>query len=107
VKTWLDSIKEHADPKVVKYLVGNKIDLEDERVISKEEGQELASQSGIPYIEASAKLDQNVTELMQKVMQDVYKTMYIDGQQETDRHTMTVGRGTGKSAKESGGKKCC
>jgi len=29
VKNWLQSIYEHADPSIVKALVGNKIDLED------------------------------------------------------------------------------
>ena len=33
VKTWLESIYQHADPSIVKVLVGNKIDLEDERKV--------------------------------------------------------------------------
>lgn len=33
VKTWLESINQHADPNIVKILVGNKIDLEDERKV--------------------------------------------------------------------------
>jgi small GTP-binding protein len=31
VKNWLDSIYQHADPSIVKALVGNKVDLEDQR----------------------------------------------------------------------------
>lgn len=31
VKIWLASINEHADPSIVKVLVGNKCDLEDDR----------------------------------------------------------------------------
>ena len=42
VKTWLESIYQHADPNIVKVLVGNKIDLEDERKVSYEEAKELA-----------------------------------------------------------------
>ena len=34
VKTWLESIYQQADPSIVKVLVGNKIDLEDERKVS-------------------------------------------------------------------------
>lgn len=33
VKTWLESINAHADPNIVKILVGNKIDLEEERKV--------------------------------------------------------------------------
>ena len=35
VKTWMNSIYKHADPTIVKVLVGNKLDLEEERVVSK------------------------------------------------------------------------
>ena len=42
VKNWLDSIYQHADPNIVKALVGNKIDLEDQRQVSHEEAAELA-----------------------------------------------------------------
>jgi small GTP-binding protein len=37
IKTWLESINTHADPNIVKILVGNKIDLEDDRKVSTEE----------------------------------------------------------------------
>ena len=64
VKTWLDSIYLHADPNIVKVLVGNKIDLEDERKVSREEGQRLADQHKMQYFETSAKLNKNIDELM-------------------------------------------
>jgi Ras-related protein Rab-1A len=34
VKNWLDSIYQHADPNIVKALVGNKIDLADQRQVT-------------------------------------------------------------------------
>ena len=37
VKNWLESIYMHADPSIVKALVGNKIDLKDQRQVSTEE----------------------------------------------------------------------
>ena len=42
VKTWLESIYQHADPNIVKILVGNKIDLEEDRRVSTEEARALA-----------------------------------------------------------------
>jgi Ras-related protein Rab-1A len=42
VKTWLESIYQHADPSIVKVLVGNKIDLEDDRKVTPDEAEELA-----------------------------------------------------------------
>ena len=43
-------------------LVGNKVDLEDERVVSKEEGEEMAKRCRSGFIEASAKNNINVNE---------------------------------------------
>jgi Ras-related protein Rab-1A len=43
-------------------LVGNKIDLKDERVVTFEEGETLAEELGISYIETSAKTGENIDE---------------------------------------------
>ena len=37
VKIWLESIYDHAEDNVVRILVGNKVDMADERKISQEE----------------------------------------------------------------------
>lgn len=42
VRTWMNSIYKHADPSIAKVLVGNKIDLEDERVVPKSEATKIA-----------------------------------------------------------------
>lgn len=44
-------------------LVGNKCDLEDERAVGKEEGQKLARQWNCTFMETSAKLKINVSEV--------------------------------------------
>ena len=44
VRKWMESIYEHADQNICKVMVGNKIDLEDERKISKKEAEDLANQ---------------------------------------------------------------
>ncbi|KHJ85062.1 Ras family protein, partial [Oesophagostomum dentatum] len=43
-------------------LVGNKCDLEDERVVGKDQGLNLARQIGSAYLETSAKAKINVNE---------------------------------------------
>ena len=42
VKLWLESIYEHAEDNVAKILVGNKVDMVNERKITKEEAQKMA-----------------------------------------------------------------
>ena len=48
-------------------LVGNKSDLTESRVITKEQGMELAQSLGIEYFETSVKDDTNLTEAVDKL----------------------------------------
>ena len=52
---WMDSIEEESGDKLPIILVGNKIDLKEERVISREEGEKKAKQYGLKFYETSAK----------------------------------------------------
>ena len=60
VKKWYDIITRVALPNIILILVGNKVDLTTSRVISTEEGMELAKQLNIYYMETSAKTNQNI-----------------------------------------------
>jgi len=52
-------------------LIGNKCDLEDERKISKEEGQQLATELGCKFMEASAKRKINVDEMFTELVKEI------------------------------------
>jgi small GTP-binding protein len=54
-------------------LVGNKCDLEDERVLSKDQGQTLARQFNCTFMEASAKLKVNVPEIFYDLVRQINK----------------------------------
>ena len=54
-----------------KYLVGNKIDEEDRRKISYEEGKQFADSHGMKFIETSAKSAANVAEAFKEMTQDI------------------------------------
>jgi Ras-related protein Rab-1A len=56
-------IDKFAKEGVLRFLVGNKCDLEHKRQISTDQGKELAKQYGIPFIETSAKDTVNIDEL--------------------------------------------
>lgn len=51
-----------ASPNISLILVGNKIDLEDERLVSREDGEKTAENLGIPYIETSAKTGESIND---------------------------------------------
>jgi Ras-related protein Rab-2A len=62
VKYWLNDVKNTCSSSINITLVGNKIDLENKRVISRQEALELANEYNINYIETSAKTGYNVDE---------------------------------------------
>jgi Ras-related protein Rap-1A/Ras-related protein Rap-1B len=62
VKDQITRAKDIGDD-VAMVLVGNKIDLEGERVVGKEQGESLARSFNCTFLETSAKLETNVTEV--------------------------------------------
>lgn len=63
IELWIKKVEMQVAEKAWKILIGNKLDLENERVISKEQGQKLANQNGIKYMECSAKMGNNIDEM--------------------------------------------
>ncbi|CAF0709780.1 unnamed protein product [Brachionus calyciflorus] len=64
-------IKDASDVPMV--LVGNKCDLEDERVVSKDQGQTLSKHFACTFMEASAKLRVNVQEIFFDLVRQINK----------------------------------
>lgn len=50
IKTWLEEVKNNGNPHMEILLVGNKNDLEEERVVSFEEGEKMAQENGLTFI---------------------------------------------------------
>ena len=53
--SWLDDMRQNNKMNIGKVLIGNKSDLESERIVSKEEGEQLAKLLECKYYETSAK----------------------------------------------------
>ena len=62
IKKWINEIKEEISEKVAIVLIGNKIDNVQERKISKEQGDKLASEIGVKFFETSAKTGEGINE---------------------------------------------
>ncbi|XP_029456471.1 LOW QUALITY PROTEIN: ras-related protein Rab-37 [Rhinatrema bivittatum] len=60
IRAWLTEIHEYAQKDVVIMLLGNKADVNNERVIRAEDGETLAREYGVPFMETSAKTGMNV-----------------------------------------------
>lgn len=55
IAKWLRNIDEHASEDVEKMLLGNKCDMAERRVVSRERGEKIANDHGIRFLETSAK----------------------------------------------------
>ncbi|XP_075797732.1 ras-related protein Rab-26 isoform X2 [Microtus pennsylvanicus] len=60
IQAWLTEIQEYAQRDVVLMLLGNKVDSTQERVVKREDGEKLAKEYGLPFMETSAKTGLNV-----------------------------------------------
>ena len=67
VKHWIEDVKNYADKDTHLVLVGNKIDLKDQRKISKEDGQNLATQYGMDFYESSALTGENINNIFEGI----------------------------------------
>ena len=74
LKTWVKSIKEECGKSMQMIIVGNKCDLNDQRVIDKQKALEYAEEEKVEYIETSSKTGENVqkasSQLCEKVLEN-------------------------------------
>ena len=77
-KNYLEEVRINSDKKCVIYLVGNKIDLADEREITKEEAEDFAKREKINYIETSAVKNMKVEEAFTSLLNSIYQVKKED-----------------------------
>ncbi|GAQ90434.1 Rab family GTPase [Klebsormidium nitens] len=72
---WLKEVELYStNPDCIKMLVGNKVDRESERQVTKEEGKAFARQHGCLFLEASAKTRRGVQDCFQELVQKILDT---------------------------------
>ncbi|KAF0975414.1 hypothetical protein FDP41_005408 [Naegleria fowleri] len=87
-------------------LVGNKCDLESERVVSKSEGEEIAKSVGCPFVETSAKTGLNIDHVFEQIVLMVRKSKGLALGNGISAHEVPTGGGANNSllnASNSGG----
>eukprot|EP00048_Salpingoeca_helianthica_P022354 m.17785 g.17785 ORF g.17785 m.17785 type:complete len:209 (+) comp7208_c1_seq1:69-695(+) len=75
IKTWIKNIEQHANEDVEKMILGNKCDMEDKRVITKEQGEKLAADYGVKFMETSAKAKIGVEEAFMAIARAIKDKM--------------------------------
>ena len=74
IKEWMNNIKQFAKLGVMKVIVGNKIDLNDERIVTYNEGKNFAESCNVKYFETSAVTREGIVELFETICKDYSKT---------------------------------
>lgn len=75
VQDWSTQIKTYSWDNAQVTLVGNKCDMEDDRVISTERGKQLAEQLGFDFFETSAKDNINVKQVFERLVDLICEKM--------------------------------
>ena len=97
VRNWINSIEVEASNKVILILVGNKVDLKQERKVLKEEGENIAKEYNFPFFESSAQTGYNVNSVFEALAKLI-----------VEKKAQTSNRGEKLShTKNKEKKKCC
>jgi GTPase SAR1 family protein len=108
IRTWFSNVEQHASEGVNKILIGNKCDWEDKRAVSTEQGQALADELGIPFLEVSAKSNINIEKAFYSLAGDIKKRLIDSNKDAQTNHGPPGGVNVGNGGQGSGlGGKCC
>ena len=82
---WVNETKDLKREDAIFVLVGNKIDLEDKRAVTKKEGEDFAIEKGFLFYEVSAKTGEQVAELFENKIFPEMSRKYHIGDEEEER----------------------
>lgn len=96
-KTWMEELREHAEPDIVIMLVGNKVDLcekkPEARKITTAEGESVAKANKMLFEETSAFTVIRVKEAFENLLQAIYNVKALNGtnsSKETDANKLAA-----------------
>lgn len=80
IQTWIEDCREQAPETINMILIGNKCDLEDKRVVTFEEGKQLAQKNQMLFFETSAKTGAGVEDVFlttaDKIVENIEGNIY-------------------------------
>ena len=109
VEKWVNDLKAAADKSLTIILVGNKCDLEDQRQVTKEQGEEKANHLELAFMETSAFSGENLAKAFELMIKQVYDKCHDEILAEGDEDIIEGGQDINLSKKNenAGTKGCC
>ena len=105
LENWLSEIEENANKNVLKFLIGNKCDLENDREIETKEGQDFANRNVMQFMETSAKEDKNINEAFEALAKLMMEFSNEKNSSLNKADTKVLKKSSGKDLKTKSG--CC
>ena len=106
VDKWRNELISSCNQEITVMLIGNKCDLEDQREISKEQGEEKAKSFGFSFLETSALSGENLEKGFQMLIEEIYQKYKVE-QSKSDEINLNSGAEEIKIGKMNKKKKCC
>ena len=106
VINWINLAFEKNKNSIVNFLVGNKNDKEEERAVTKEEGENLAKEKKLLFLETSAKKDNNVQKLFYYILYKFLEYYKTNEYKEDEQVKLSQGNSEEISTKRNSENKC-
>jgi small GTP-binding protein len=84
VDRWINDLRAAADKNLSIIIIGNKCDLEDQRQVNKEQGEDKAKNYEVAFMETSALSGENLDKAFEKMINEVYKKCHEEMMAEVD-----------------------
>ena len=109
IDKWINDVTAVADKKITIVLIGNKSDLEDQRQVTKEQGEDKANKLQVAFLETSAFSGENLEKAFQMMIKEVYQKCHEEMMSEGDVDIIKGGEDINLAKKNNSGdkKKCC
>ena len=108
IEKWVNDLTSTADKKLTIVVIGNKCDLEDQRQITKEQGEEKANKLEVAFLETSAFSGENLDKAFEMMMNEIFKKCHDEMMAEGDVDIIEGGQDINLNKKTgNSGKKCC
>ena len=107
IDKWISDVRASADKKLTIVVIGNKCDLEEQRKVTKQEGENKAAELEVAFLETSALSGENLDKAFELMVHEIYKKCHEELLAEGDIDLFEGGQDITLNKKAEAKKSCC